>query len=93
MSAGLKKLIKQAKSDRKFLYELLNNPADAADEFELEEAEIEALVGSNTVSRLGSLVDAGVLAAGCGSSSTCTSTCTATCTVTFTSISAPGREA
>lgn len=90
MSTGLKKLMSKAKSDRDFLFSLLDNPAEASAEFDLEESELSALTASSA-GRLGSLVDAGVLAAGCGSSGTCTSTCTATCTVTFTSIAAgPG---
>lgn len=85
MSAGMNKLIKEARTNRLFLSELLTDPVSAAASFDLDDSELEALSG-NTASRLVTLVDRKVLAAGCGSSDTCTSTCTATCTVTFTSI-------
>lgn len=84
-SEAMHGLVDRAKADSAFLYELISDPVRASKGFDLTDQERKAL-SANTASRLATLVSAGVLAAGCGSSPTCEATCTATCTVTFTSI-------
>lgn len=86
MSAELDRLVERAKTDRQFLYDLLDDPKRAVADFKLDDSELRTIVGANTAGRLGGLVDIKLVAAGCGSSGTCEKTCAATCTVTFTSI-------
>ncbi len=84
MSDAMRRLVDRVRDDPRFLAALLADPARAAKEYDLTDAE-RAAIGANTAGRLSEMGEA--LRAGCGSQgTTCTSTCTATCTVTFTSI-------
>jgi hypothetical protein len=90
MSDGLQKLLDRARGDLAFFQRLINDPGSAASGFDLTDEEKEVL--SRWDKALTTSRDPGRLAAGCGSSPTCTSTCTATCTVTFTSFVRRGED-
>lgn len=88
MSEAMNELIKDALADRAVLAEIVANPAAVGSKYGLAPEELAALA-ANTARSLGTLVGAGILAAGCGSSPTCPESCTASCTVTFTSFADP----
>lgn len=90
MSEAMNKLIRDALADRAVLAEILANPGAIARRYGVSSSELTALA-TNTARSLGTLVGAGVLAAGCGSSPTCPESCTASCTVTFTSFTDRGE--
>jgi len=90
MSDALQEMIERAKSDPKFLHDLVFNPMEATKSFKLSHDEREAIAANSAERLIGMLT--GQLAAGCGSSGTCDQTCNKTCgitcTKTFTSLQA-----